>query len=331
MNFISANQLLFGALLAFFLVLLELLYLRLARKHEIFSAENERSSHSGHAIIGGGLIFFLSFLIYSVLSNFPYPNILIGTFLLALISFIDDLGYVKHSYRLLVHLLALTLMIPEMNIGQYGYFFALCLITLGVGVLNSFNFIDGINGMLGTLALVILFPIYYINYFDNFIDPNLILAIIISVIIFLIFNFRKNAICFAGDVGSVVIGYLLFILIISLCLFKYDYFYLLLFCVPGAEAGLTLLFRILGGNNILLPHKTFLFHILITEAKHSHLKISIIYGLIQLIINFFVIYLADANSLIKLIFFFAVIFLLTLTYLILRNKFLSLEIKLLKK
>jgi UDP-N-acetylmuramyl pentapeptide phosphotransferase/UDP-N-acetylglucosamine-1-phosphate transferase len=331
MELFTANHLVFILILAVFLLLLEYLYLRLAKKHKIFSTENERSSHSGEALIGGGLIFFFSFLLYSIFFNFPYPNLLLGAFLLAFISFVDDLGYVKHSYRLLVHLLALTLMIPELGIGQYGYFFVLCIIILGVGVLNSFNFIDGINGMLALLSISVLGPLLYLSYSFPFIDPNLIIAIIISLVIFMFFNFRKNAICFAGDVGSIVIGYLIFIFIIALCITRQSYFYLLLISVPGADAGMTLLFRIMNNENILLAHRTFLFHILILKGKLGHLTTSVIYSAAQLLISTGVLFLHYGDPGIKLAYFILVIIALITTYILFRKKYFDLSVQFLRK
>jgi UDP-GlcNAc:undecaprenyl-phosphate/decaprenyl-phosphate GlcNAc-1-phosphate transferase len=324
-SFLDKEAIYSGSLLII-LFLLEFVYLRLARKHSIFDTENERSSHSGKTIIGGGIIFLLAMLIYSIYFNFPYPNYLIGAFILALISFIDDLSYVKYSYRLLAHLVALTLILPYLELANLGYFFILGIVLLGVGVLNSFNFIDGINGMLGSISLIILSSILYINLSLNFIDSNFIIGIIMSLAVFLFFNFRKNPICFAGDVGSIVIGYFIFIFIVSLCFATHDFYYLLLICVPGAEAGLTLLFRILNNQNILMPHRTFLFHFFVHDAKLSHLAVSAIYSLLQLILCLVVIFTADVNPVIKLIIFIFVIIVLTTVYLYFRKKYYNIRI-----
>jgi UDP-N-acetylmuramyl pentapeptide phosphotransferase/UDP-N-acetylglucosamine-1-phosphate transferase len=298
----------------------------MARKHSIFDTENERSSHSGKTIIGGGIVFLLAMLIYSIYFNFPYPNYLIGAFILALISFIDDLSYVKYSYRLLAHLVALTLVLPYLEITNLGYFSILGIVILGVGVLNSFNFIDGINGMLGLISLIILSAVLYINLSLNFTDTNFIIGIMLSVIVFLFFNFRNNPICFAGDVGSIVIGYFIFIFIISLCFATHDFYYLLLISVPGAEAGLTLLFRILNNQNILMPHRTFLFHFLVHDAKLSHLLVSAIYGLLQLILCIIVILTSEFDPVVKFTIFISVIVILTVVYLYFRNKYYNIRI-----
>lgn len=324
------KEAIYAGSLIIILFLLEYIFLRLARKHAIFDSENERSSHSGNTIIGGGIIFLLALLIYSIYFNFPYPNYLIGAFILALVSFIDDLGYVKYSYRLLSHLVALTLILPYLDLSNHGYFFILGIVILGVGTLNSFNFIDGINGMLGATSLIILSALLYLNYSINFTDSNFIIAIIISVIVFLFFNFRKNPGCFAGDVGSIVIGYFIFIFIISLCFSTSDYYYLLLMSVPGAEAGLTLLFRILNNENILFPHRTFLFHFFVHEAKLSHLLVSTIYAFLQLLLCILLIFTIEMDPTIKFMIFSFVIILLTIVYLYFRNKYYNIRATLLK-
>lgn len=324
------KEVIYSGSLIIILFLLEYIYLRLARKHSIFDTENERSSHSGNTIIGGGIIFLLALLIYSIYFNFPYPNYLIGAFILALVSFIDDLSYVKYSYRLLSHLVALTLILPYLELTNHGYFFILGIVILGVGVLNSFNFIDGINGMLGASSLIILAALLYINLTLNFTDTNFIIAVIMSVVVFLFFNFRKKPICFAGDVGSIVIGYFIFIFIVNLCFSTSDYYYLLLISIPGAEAGLTLLFRILNNQNILMPHRTFLFHFLVHEAKLTHLAVSAIYALLQLILCILVIITYEMDPIVKHIIFISVITILTVVYLYFRKKYYNIRITLVK-
>jgi len=324
------KEAIYSGSLIIILFLLEYIYIRLARKHNIFDTENERSSHSGNTIIGGGIIFLLAFLIYSIFFNFPYPNFLIGAFILALVSFIDDLSYVKYSYRLLSHLVALTLILPYLELSSHGYFFILAIVILGVGVLNSFNFVDGINGMLGATSLIILLSLLYINLSLNFIDTNFIIAIIIAVAVFLFFNFRTNPVCFAGDVGSIVIGYFIFIIIVNLCFFTSDYYYLIMISIPGAEAGLTLLFRILNNQNILMPHRTFLFHFLVHEAKLSHLAVSAIYALIQLLLCILVLATFKWDPIVKLIIFTSVILIVTGVYLFFRNKYFNVRITLFK-
>jgi UDP-N-acetylmuramyl pentapeptide phosphotransferase/UDP-N-acetylglucosamine-1-phosphate transferase len=324
------KEVIYSGSLIIILFLLEYVYLRLARKHSIFDTENERSSHSGNTIIGGGIIFMLSFFIYSIFFNFPYPNLLIGAFILALVSFIDDLGYVKYSYRLLSHLVALTLILPYLDLSSRGYFFIFAIVILGVGVLNSFNFIDGINGMLGAVSMVILMSLFYLNLGLNFTDTNFIIAIILGVVVFLFFNFRNNPVCFAGDVGSIVIGYFIFIFIVNLCFFTSDYYYLLLMGIPGAEAGLTLLFRILNNQNILMPHRTFLFHFLVHEARLSHLGVSAIYAFFQLLLCLLVIITSKLDPGIKLTIFISLVSILTILYLYFRKKYYNIIITIVK-
>jgi UDP-GlcNAc:undecaprenyl-phosphate/decaprenyl-phosphate GlcNAc-1-phosphate transferase len=326
-SFLDKESVYSGSLIII-LFILEFIYLRLARKHGVFDSENERSSHSGNTIIGGGIIFLLSFFIYSFFFGFPYPNYLIGAFILALVSFIDDLGYVKYSYRLLSHLVALTLILPYIELSNHGYFFVLAIVILGVGVLNSFNFIDGINGMLGTTSLIILGSLLYFNLQLNFTDTNFIVAIITSVVVFLFFNFRKNPVCFAGDVGSVVLGYFIFIFIVNLCFSTADFYYLLLISIPGAEAGLTLLFRILNNQNILMPHRTFLFHLLVHDAKLSHLLVSLIYAFIQLILCIIVIFTCKLDPILKGTIFISVMIILTALYLFFRSRYYNIRVTL---
>jgi UDP-GlcNAc:undecaprenyl-phosphate/decaprenyl-phosphate GlcNAc-1-phosphate transferase len=310
-----------------FLFFCEIVYLNIAKKYKIFSPNNFRSSHNGKTVIGGGFIFFLAVILHAVFFGFEYRNIIIGTFFLSLISYIDDLGYVKHSYRLLVHLLSLTFIIPLLQLDTRSYIFVFSIIILGVGVLNSFNFIDGINGMLALLSFVILGSLYYINISLGFVDPFFILMLMASLLVFMIFNFRTRALCFAGDIGSISIGYLLFFLILTLIIKTSDFTYLLLFCIPGIDSAITLFYRIVNNKNILFPHRTFLFHLLVLRTGLSHLSVSLIYAFLQILINTGLLFINFGHYYHKVLYFCIIIVIVSGIYLILRNKYYTTDLE----
>src|SRR5690606_39663834 len=109
-------------------------------------------------------------------------------------------------------------------------------VVVTMGVLNAFNFMDGINGMSGLYSLVTLLPIYYINSsLTAFTDADFILYPAISSIVFLFFNFRKKAVSFMGDVGSMGVAFWIAALAGTLIVATGELKWILLLAVYGVE------------------------------------------------------------------------------------------------
>jgi hypothetical protein len=92
-----------------------------------------------------------------------------------------------------------------------------------------------------------------------------------------------------GDVGSMSIAFITVFLIYSLIFKTGNYMYLLMFSVFGADAALTVCYKLLLGENIFVPHRDFLFKKLVHLGKWSHLKVSFWYFAVQALINLIVI------------------------------------------
>jgi UDP-N-acetylmuramyl pentapeptide phosphotransferase/UDP-N-acetylglucosamine-1-phosphate transferase len=160
-----------------------------------------------------------------------------------------------------------------------------------IGTLNAYNFMDGINGMTAAYTLVTLLTLLYINHdIISFTQENFIIYAILASLVFLFFNFRKKARCFAGDVGSMGIGFWIIALITLLIMKTQDYKYILLFSVYGMEVVLTIIERLLLKENIFEAHRRHLYQLLANEKKIPHLVVSSIYAITQLLINIFLIY-----------------------------------------
>jgi UDP-GlcNAc:undecaprenyl-phosphate GlcNAc-1-phosphate transferase len=197
--------------------------------------------------------------------------------------------------------------------------------------LNAFNFMDGINGMLGLNSLVILLSFLWLNYHSvdmegnkiTFIDKNEFLyTLIIGVSIFLVLNLRRKAIVFAGDTGSIALAFIIFYLMLNLIFKTGNYAYLLLFAVIGIDAGLTVIFKLLLRENIFVPHRDFLFKKLVHVGKQKHVKISIIYASVQALVSAIVISLPLRGRLSAQL---SILFIFTVTlcaiYIFIRNKY----------
>jgi len=152
---------------------------------------------------------------------------------------------------------------------------------------------DGINGITGAYSLSVLLPLYVLNSSYGFVDASFIIYSIIGVVVFLIFNFRQKAKCFAGDVGSVSMAFIVLFLLTQLIIFTGDYKYILLLAVYGVDSVLTIIHRLFLKENIFSAHRRHLYQYLSNEIKLPHLVVSAIYATIQAIIG---IWLINTNA-----------------------------------
>ena len=281
---------------------------------------------------GMGLVLVCAFMFYGFSTGFTLPDyFVIGVLMLATVSFIDDLIFLKHSLRFLFQIVALLLMLWQLPItsqNQELLVLACAGLIFGIGVINAFNFMDGINGMLLLNCFVILGSFFYLNEFVedaagnplNFTDSNFILSMMIAVAIMAFLNVRNKAVAFMGDVGSMTISIIILYLMYSLLLATGNYIYLLLFSIFGIDAGLTVGYKLILRQNIFVPHRDFLFKRLVHIARFPHLKVSIGYALVQLFINALVLMLpASMKYAQQLSLLFIGITVQVVTYVLLRN------------
>lgn len=315
-------------------IIFTLMYVRIAHFYKIYDHPVGRSSHLNRTITGFGIFVLFGLLIYSI--AFPYTLksfFIIGLMMIGTISFIDDLVFVKHFIRLIFQIFALTLMAIELPFSYMAiekWPLIISIVILGIGVLNAFNFMDGINGMLGLNTLVILLSFLWLNAHSvdqsgneiNFIRNEFLYTYIIGISIFLGLNLRRKAIVFAGDTGSIALAFIIFYLMLNLIFKTGNYAYLLLFAVIGIDAGLTVIFKILLRENIFVPHRDFLFKKLVHVGKYKHVNISIIYAAMQALVSVIVIALPLQGRLsaqLSILFIFTVT--LCVIYIFIRNKY----------
>ncbi|GGD64488.1 UDP-GlcNAc--UDP-phosphate GlcNAc-1-phosphate transferase [Emticicia aquatilis] len=309
-----------------FLFIFEILYIKIANYFNIIDKPNERSLHSKVTIRGGGIVYWIAGLIYFYYySDYSYPYFFLGFTCLVIISFIDDIVTVPNRYRLFTQFGALVLLLCEVSFyTHYSYYWTLPIVIIGVGILNAYNFMDGINGITGTYSLVILLTLTYINnYVFLFIEQGFPNITIISVLVFLIFNFRKKAICFGGDVGSIGIAYILIFCVGHLIYLSHDWKYIFLFTIYGMDSIYTILYRLQLKQNIFKAHKLHLFQILVYSYNLSHLQVTILYAGVQLILNIWIIN-QSAN---RIIYYIPFLFLLGLMHIVREKRQFGITIK----
>ena len=264
------------------LFLAELFYFHIADKYNIIDKPNERSSHTRITLRGGGIIFYLGALAYFLTSQFEYPWFMLALTLVTAISFVDDIRSMSQGLRLVFHFTAMALMFYQWGLFSLPWWTLLIALIVCTGIINAYNFMDGINGITGGYSLVILVSLAYVNAeVISFAEQNFIYTMICSVLVFDFFNFRKRAKCFAGDVGSVSIAFVVLFLIGSLILQTKDFSWLVFLVVYGVDSVLTIVHRLLLHEHIGLPHRKHLYQIMANELKIPHVVVSLTYMVVQ--------------------------------------------------
>jgi len=301
------------------LVISILIYFKVADRFNIIDKPNERSSHSQITIRGGGIVFYLSALFFFVVSGFQYPWFFLGLTLIALISFLDDILTLSSKTRIIVQLISMILLFYDVHLITFPLWIVLIALILAIGIINAYNFMDGINGITVANSLTVLILLAISNAQINFVDQNFIYFVIASCFVFAFFNFRVRAKTFAGDVGAVSIAFIILFLLALLIIKTENIIYLLFLVIYGVDSVLTIVWRIIKKENIFEAHRSHLYQILKNENKSNSLLISGVYGVLQLILGFGIIYITQFSLKIQLIFAITVILISSLLYLYLKS------------
>lgn len=301
------------------LFILELVYFKVADRFNIIDKPNERSSHSSITLRGGGVVFYFGALIYFIVSGFQYPWFFLGLTLMTLVSFLDDVFTLSNKIRLLIHFSSVLLMAYQLDLFDMPWYYLLIGFIVVVGVINAYNFMDGINGITACYSLAVGGLLMIVNQQQHFIAQDLLIFSLLGVLVFTFFNFRTKAKCFAGDVGSVAIAYILLFALGLLILTTGNLIYILFLVVYGVDAVWTIVRRILRKENIFEAHRSHLYQFLGNEAGVNKLLISFLYGALQFGIGFLVIQFSEESFQIQLIFSATLIVVLSIFYLLLKS------------
>ena len=263
----------------------ELFYFRVADKFNIIDKPNERSSHSRITLRGGGIIFYFGALAYFLSNHWEYPWFMLALTLITFISFVDDIRSTSQGLRLVFHFTAMALMFYQWGLFSLSWWWIIIALIICTGIINAYNFMDGINGITGGYSLVILGALAYINSeITTFVEPALINTVLCAVLVFCFFNFRKKAKCFAGDVGSVSIAFILLFLIGKLIIKTEDFSWIILLSVYGVDSVLTIIHRLILHENIGLPHRKHMYQLMANELRIPHVVVSLAYMSVQALI-----------------------------------------------
>ncbi len=146
---------------------------------------------------------------------------------------------------------------------------------------------------------------------------------IIGVLVFCIFNFRPKgkAKCFAGDVGSIAIAFIMLFVIGRLIVLTQDVTYLILLLVYGVDGCLTICHRIMLHENLGEAHRKHVYQLMANELKIGHVKVSSLYMAMQLIVSLGFIYLCPNTVAAHWIYMVGAIAVLGVAYVLFKKKY----------
>ena len=317
------------SIIAVLLLLLELVYFRIADHFNIIDKPNERSSHSTIVLRGGGIIFLLSAWLWSAFFGFQYPWFLAGLTLIAGISFIDDIRSLPDSVRLVAQFIAMLMLFADFGIINWDSWWMLIpALIVCVGIINAYNFMDGINGITGGYSIAVLIPLMVLNNELHFVEMSYLIIATIACLVFCFFNFRPKgkAKCFAGDVGSIGIAFIILLPLGKLILQTGDLTYILLLVTYGVDTILTICHRIMLHEHLGQAHRKHAFQIMANELRIPHMAVSLFYMVLQLLVSFGLIYLSDMHW----VYFVIAILVLCCAYLLFMKKYYHLHDEYLK-
>lgn len=331
------------------LLVAELLYFHIAKKLNIIDKPNARSSHSKVVLRGGGVIFSISMLVWVGLQGahddwevvMSYLPFLMGLMLISGVSFIDDIRSLPDSVRLVFQFLSVGLMFWNLDIMHWNmWWIVLIALVVFVGATNIINFMDGINGITAGYSLAVLVPLALVNGSGcmvqgsgaGFIESSYLIVAIIGVLVFCIFNFRPKgkAKCFAGDVGSIGIAFILLFAIGKLIVQTGDLSYLILLMIYGVDGCLTICHRIMLHENLGEAHRKHAYQLMANELKIGHVKVSLLYMTMQLVVSLGFIYLCPDTVLAHWIYFIGAGIVLVVAYVVFKKKYYHLHEEYLK-
>ena len=334
------------------LLVAELVYFRIADKCNIIDKPNQRSSHSTIVLRGGGIIFMIGAWVWSAFFGFDYPWFLAGLTLVAGVSFVDDIHSLPDSVRLVAQFAAAAMAFYQLDILHWDmWWIVLVALIVYVGATNVINFMDGINGITAGYALAVLVPLGLLNtnYRELatnlttnyssivssdgvFVAQSLIFTTIIAAIVFCIFNFRPKgkAKCFAGDVGSIGIAFIMLFLLGNVIMKTGDITWLIFLLVYGVDGCLTIIHRIMLHENLGEAHRKHAYQIMANELKIGHVKVTLLYMAMQLVVSLGFIYLCPDNVLCHWMYFVGALVVLAIAYVLFMKRYYHLHEEYLK-
>lgn len=262
---------------------------------------NERSSHNKITPRGAGIGFGFAFFISILITNFSLlvSNwlVFLAIFVVFLVGILDDHKDASPKTKFYVIFLATVLLflddIAIFSLGSYFgfeislWYFAIPFTMFALaGFTNALNLIDGLDGLAGSISIIILSVFLYIGYINQ---DQLIITLtsttITALCAFMLFNWNPASI-FMGDSGSLFLGFIISLVAVISIQYIHPVTVIFIITVPILDTIIVMIRRIKKGNSPFSPDKTHIHHILLNffgkKVKKTVLFLALIQALFSL-------------------------------------------------
>jgi len=269
--------------------------------------DGKRKVQETSVALGGGLVLLLAGTVTTVFAcsttkfagvvveeqNWSLLSLLFGAIVLCVVGLVDDLRGMRGGYKLLWQVIVSSiivgtgLMIDKVNVfglvvplGVFGFLFSLLWILAAI---NSFNLIDGIDGLATTVGLILSLTIGVMAaYTGKTVDAAIAFALAGTLLGFLRYNYAPASI-YLGDAGSMLIGLVLGTLALR-CTFKEAATLafagpLAIWAIPMFDSVAALLRRKLTGRSMYATDRGHIHHRLLTRGLSAKQAVALIGGL----------------------------------------------------
>lgn len=305
-----------------FISFLSYIYYKYAQKANIIDNPNHRSSHSKPTVRGGGVVFLMAVLLYFLWQfKISYPYFFIGFLMLSVLGFIDDKKELSAKVRFPFQVIAVGFILYDAGLftGNIPIYVQVISYIIAVGFINAFNFMDGINSITGFYTISILIPLLYLNTQYPIFDNNFFYIVLIAIVVFGFYNFRKKALMFAGDVGSMALAAALLFWLSKYMIALKSPLLLTFVAVYGVDSAITILYRLLHKENIFKAHRWHLYQKFVDKWHWSHMQVAFLYSIFQLVISILAILFINTSFKLQMIVLLLVYFFFITIYILLKK------------
>lgn len=267
------------------LLVAEGIFVAVSRRKGLVFGAGKPDVAKGGACTAGGWVFMAAMWLGAALA--PQHNIMFvcGATLLGLTSLIDDFRPIDFKLRLLVQAVCMALMMWQLSPTGWQWWLVGIVAVAGVGTINGYNFMDGINGITPMYGLAVLGPLIWLNARLGFMEMEILILAAIAACIFALFNARSRTLCFAGDTGSTVLAFILFFAMARLIEATGQWGYAGFMAVYWVDSGLTLLRRVARGEDVTTRHLTHAYQLLVWRRGVAQLLVAGAYAAAQLVLS----------------------------------------------
>ena len=290
-------QLLFTFSLAFIIIKI---IIKNATIFGLTDIPNERSSHTNITPRGAGIGFGFSFFVSILIFNYPLfiENwlVFLGIFLVFSIGILDDHKDASPKAKFYAIFAATILLflndISIYNLGSFFgfeislWYFALPFTMFALaGFTNALNLIDGLDGLAGSVSIIILSSFLYIGYINH---DELMITIssitIASLVAFMFLNWNPAKI-FMGDSGSLFLGFVVSVVATLSLQYIHPAAVFYLAALPIVDTLVVMTRRLKKGISPFNPDKTHIHHILLKFFGKKVKKTVLFLSLMQILFS----------------------------------------------